>query len=441
MTEEYQMIVPHSIESEEALLGACLINPSEIEYLNLTSEEFYIHRNGWIWSAMKKLISIGEPVDFVTLTEELDKADHLVDLGGSAYLMKIMNSVPSSLHAAAYAKRVKETATRRQMITRANNLAKLAYDEQIGVEEALQTHTEEIGKMRIGVSDRMKSSAAVSDEFAERIRAGDISVKWNIAGMDNATGGKERETLTVVAARPGMGKTAFILQAARCDALNNLRVGVFELEMGAISVWARFACPAIGVSWRDVIAGRLTEDQEEQLIAKSKEVAAQYPNLLIDDTAGMTTAQIYQKTVENNLDIVYIDHLWLLGDNDKSNSEVKRLGDMCMRLKNMAKTLSIPVVLLVQLSRGVDQRKNKVPTLSDLRDSGKIEEAADNVLMLYRQGYYDDTDESVTEMWIRKFRNGLSNVAVDMNFNAKNQWFDSPEDEEDKVKIPDYIHD
>ena len=287
---------------------------------------------------------------------------------------------------------------------------------------------ERLYEEQLGTNTGMKSAEEVSNEFIERIQEGSVSVPWHIGGMDGATGGKERQTLTIIAARPGMGKTAIALQAARNDAKKN-RVGFFQLEMGATSMWARVACPAVGVVWKDVIAGNITADKKLELIAESKEVAKRYGQLFIDDTPGLTTSEIYQKAIQNSLDVVYVDHLWIIGDD--GDKEVQRLGDITMRLKNMAKALDIPVVLLVQLSRNVEKRKDKIPVLSDLRDSGKIEETADNVLMMYRPSYYDPNLPDTTEVWVRKFRNGEANVKVNLSFDPVSLWFDSPQ----KVKV------
>lgn len=296
---------------------------------------------------------------------------------------------------------------------------------------------EQLRDERMGTDGGMKSSLEVHREFEERVSSEVIAIPWRIAGMDNATGGQERQTLSVVASRPGMGKTAFALQACR-NSSYKYKAGFFQLEMGATSMWARLACPAVGVNWKDVIAGRINDAKRKELIGASKKLAEQYEDMYIDDTSGLTTSEVYQKTVQNSLDIIYVDHLWLLGD--KGDREVDRLGDITMRLKNMAKSLDIPVVLLVQLSRAVESRKDKTPTLRDLRDSGKIEETADNVYMLYRESYYDEDGNDTTELWVRKFRNGEANVRVWMDFDQQQQWFDDPAPSDD-IYIPSYIHD
>lgn len=291
---------------------------------------------------------------------------------------------------------------------------------------------EKLKDERMGTDTGMKSAAEISEGFSEKVTDGNLSLMWGIGGMDHATGGKEKGTLVIVAARPGMGKTSLLLQAARGDSIN-YKAGIFELEMSATSLWARVACPVVGVDWKDVIANRISADKKKELLAASKKMAGTYNNLYIDDTPGLTVSEIYQKTVQNNLDIIYIDHLGIMGGID-SDRVVKSLGDITMRLKNMSKSLEIPVVLAVQLNRSVEKRANKIPMLSDLRDSGEIEQNADDVLMMYRPSYYDsESDNNDTEIWVRKFRNGEPNVCIDLQFDREKQWFDK----EDKY-TPNY---
>ena len=417
-------IVPHSKEAEEALLGGCLINPSAIEGIMLDPDEFYIIRNGWIWEAFLALRTQGLPIDLVTVTEELEKVGHLAEIGGSAYLTKIINNVPSSLHVEAYAKSVKETAVRRKMILEANGLVKSAYDETKPVEESIQEHVENVGELRLGTTGKMKSVVDVHLDFATNVFDEGIALPYNIGNMDAVMGGKERGTLIVVAARPGMGKSTFALQSACNDARNGYKAGIFELEMTAEGLWQRRVCPRVGISWRDVRAGEIIDEQKQALVDASIDLSIDYKTLFIDDTPALTSDDIYLKALENELDIVYIDHLWLMGD--PGDSEVKRLGDIAMRLKNMAKKLKIPVVVLSQLNRNLERRKDKRPQLADLRESGKIEEAADDVLMMYRDDYYTNSGDDTTEIWVRKFRNGDGSAMIKLKFDSEQQWFDSP---------------
>lgn len=420
------MNLPNAQEAEKALLGGIFINPSGLERIQLDPEDFYIKRHGWIWEAFSALRTKGLPIDFITVTEELDKAGKLRELGGSAYLTGLINDVPSSLHVGAYAERVKETAVRRRGIQESSAFATKMYDESEPVEKVIQEHVEVVSDLRLGSNGKMKSATDVHLDFAVKVYDDSIALPYNIGSLDAVMGGKERGTLVIVAARPGMGKSSLALQSACNDARNGFRSGIFELEMTAEGLWQRRACPRVGISWKDVRAGEITEEQKKSLVDASVELSMEYENLFIDDTPALTTDDIYLKALENRLDIIYIDHLWLVGDNP-GEKEVKRLGDIAMKFKNMAKKLDIPVVLLSQLNRNLEHRKDKRPQLSDLRESGKIEEAADDVLMMYRDSYYTHSDDDTTEIWVRKFRNGDGSKMVKLRFDTDQQWFDSPQ--------------
>ena len=192
--------------------------------------------------------------------------------------------------------------------------------------------------------------------------------------------------------------------------------------MGREDIWQRIACPIVGIDWQDVIGEKITEEQEERLVEASSRMAERLSKLYIDDTPGITTSEIHRKAIAMGLESVYVDHLGELGD--PGDKEHLRRGRMCSALKGMAKSLDIPVVLVAQLNRSVEMRKNKVPQLADLRESGHIEQIADSVLMLYREAYYDENDDSpITDVWVRKFRNGLRNQLIQLEFDTSRQWF------------------
>ena len=434
---------PHSREAEEALVGAVLINPAGRQGINLVPDDFYIHRNGWIWGAILSLEKQGLPIDIVTVAEELDKQGHLADIGGAAYITKLLNNVPSSLHAKAYADRVKETAVRRQGILGANNFASKMYDESQSVQTSIQEHIETVGDLRLGTTGRMKSAADVHLDFAEYVYSENIALPYNIGAVDKWMGGKEKGTLIVLCSRPRVGKSAFMMQAACADAKNKYRVGIFELEMTAAGLWQRRACPRAGISWKKVRSGEVTAEERQKLTDTSIELSMEYETLFIDDTPALTTDDIYLKTLENKLDIIYIDHLSLLGD--KGEVERLRLGNMSMALKNIAKKLNIPVVLLTQLNRNLETRKDKRPQLHDLRESGEIEQNADEVLGLYRDSLYTrDENDDTAELWVRKFRNGDGNAVIKLRFDADQQWFSEGgvfDAEVRDVDMPGWVHD
>jgi len=270
------------------------------------------------------------------------------------------------------------------------------------------------------------NSHDVGELFEKAILYQSRVINTAIPNLDRAMGGLERQTEIVVAARPSMGKTAIMWQMARNMAVSAKKVAFYSIEMSAVSLWARAACPAAGVTWRDVKAGSITDSQRELLLEKSRELQVLYGDFLHIDDKQQTTDSIWQDCASWMPDAVFVDHLRLVGD--RGENENKRQGRIAQRLKDMAKSLNCAVVIAAQLNRGVEERNDKVPLLSDLRDCGEIEEVADTVLALYRPDYYDPpvypTDQHYTEVWIRKNRDGVQNGLVKLNYDTKKQWFE-----------------
>lgn len=317
---------------------------------------------------------------------------------------------------------------RRQYLTRTSILAgKLmaaigAQDDAL-VAEIVREMGSQVGSRRVDV----QTLDQVAARFENAVVTGNRSVETFIPGLDAATGGLERQTLTIVAARPSMGKTAILQQIARNVAQSGRLVDFYSMEMSAVSLWARAACPLVGVTWRDVRAGQLSQDKRRELIQASYDLAAQYGDRLRIVDTPQTTESLWRSVAERRPDLVIADHLRLF--HDRADSEVKRLGGITERLKEISKSFDCAVLLAVQLNRGVEARANNRPMLSDMRDSGEIEENADLVLMLYRPDYYN-TDltppkaQSATEVWIRKFRDGPSNVLINLVFDMRREWFE-----------------
>ena len=277
-------------------------------------------------------------------------------------------------------------------------------------------------------SANMFTADDVSDAFITALESENLAIPSGIPGIDNAIGGWAIQAATYIAARPSMGKTALMLQAGRNVAHQGKKAGIFECEMSKTALWARMACPKVGVVWKDVIGGSITKEQRARLINESRKLAEQYRDYLyIEDASYQTTDTIMEKSIKNDLDIVFVDHIGLLEDKPELN-EVKRLGYITKELKKMAKSLDIPVVPLAQLNRGVESRDNKRPMMKDLRDSGEIEQNADTVLMMYREDYYNEGADvgGKTELWVRKFRDGLRNSKIELEFDIENEWFESP---------------
>lgn len=264
----------------------------------------------------------------------------------------------------------------------------------------------------------------VAETFDRVVTNGLRSVETFIPALDSATGGLERQTLSVIAARPSIGKTALAWQIARTAAYNGKSVLFFSLEMSAVNLWGRAACPLINTTWRDVRSGKLTAEQKERLLEESYKLAAQFDERLRIIDTPQTTETIWQTVAQLRPDLVVIDHLRLV--KDTATSEVKRLGIISQRAKDIAKNFECSVLLLAQLNRQSEIRGEKRPILADLRDSGEIEENADLVLMLHREEFEGSTkpEKSITEVWIRKFRDGPRDVLIRLMFSPKNEWFE-----------------
>jgi len=280
-----------------------------------------------------------------------------------------------------------------------------------------------------GAAVKLPDAWQLATTFEDVVNSGKRSVDTFIPQLDAATGGLERQTLTILAARPSMGKTALAWQIARNVTNSGGKVLFFSLEMSATNLWGRAACPVVKTTWRDVRAGRLNAEQKDKLIQASYELGMQYQDRLIILDDSHTTETIWRAVSQYQPDLVVIDHLRLI--KDRNDNENKRQGAISERLKEIAKNFGTSVLCCVQLNRGVEARGDKRPILSDLRDSGEIEENADVVLMLYRDDYYNPLpnfngkppETSPTELWVRKFRDGAREAKILMTMRLQEGWF------------------
>jgi replicative DNA helicase len=254
----------------------------------------------------------------------------------------------------------------------------------------------------------------------------DRSVKTGMPPLDAATGGLERQTETILAARPGMGKTALAWQIARNVSVAGQRSLFFSLEMSQRNLWARAACGVLGLRWRDVRDGRASEDEMLRLGKAAGGLMNQYQDRLWINDKPNTTSSVFNEIAKIRPDLVVVDHLRWLRD-DPGKNEVVRLGQMSARLKETAKEFDCAIIVVHQLNRGVESRDNKRPSLSDLRESGQLEENADNVIFIYRDDYYNppdiDTGKSDTDIIIAKARDDVANQRVGLIYDRSKQWF------------------
>ena len=339
-------------------------------------------------------------------------------------VMKWVQDLPFQDVPQAYAV---EIARRQYLVGMSQYMGKLAI--AIGSQDDQETARliQEMASSKRSGSYKVPCAIDVVEQFEQIVNAGRRSIDTFIPAFDSATGGLERQTLSVLAARPSMGKTALAWQISRNVASSGQVAVFFSLEMSSASLWARAACPLVNTTWRDIRAGRVSQEVKKELLAKSYELGIHYSESLRLIDTSQTTESIWRTVAELKPDLVVIDHLRLI--QDKADSEVKRLGVITERLKNMAKATNTAVLLAVQLNRGLENRTDRKPQLSDIRDSGEVEENADLVAMMYRPSYYDSSTKppkvSLTELWIRKFRDGPAGILVNLMFDTEKEWFDA----------------
>ncbi|MCJ7435535.1 MAG: replicative DNA helicase [Anaerolineales bacterium] len=412
--------IPHNREAEEAVVGAVLINPEAYYDVAqfLAADDFYIHRHKWIWEAFTSLHEQRIPVDMLTLSEELDRKNQLAEIGGPAYLTSLVNQVPSSLNAESYGRIVEGHSIRRKMIDAANKIASIAYNEDSTVDHVM----DEAEKAVFNVSERrlkhdLQPISAVLSDYYDRIddlakRDEEIyGVPTGFVDLDKILGGLQPSDFLIIAGRPGQGKTGFLLSIAKNAGLTHKKhVAIFSLEMSNEQVVQRLIAQETGIDSQRLRNGKLRED-EWPLFTHSIEVFSD-THIYLDDTPAITPLQLRTKCrrlhMEFGIDLVIIDYLQLMGGDTRTDNRVQEVSYISRNLKVLARELNVPVLAAAQLSRAVEQRSDKRPMLSDLRESGSLEQDSDIVMFIYRPDQYEkETDkQNIAEIIIAKHRNG-----------------------------------
>ena len=415
-----EQVVPHSREAEEAVLGAVMINPEAYYDVAqfLRPDDFYIHRNRWIWESFTRLHERRNPIDFLTVSQELEQQGRLAEVGGPAYLTALLSNVPSSLHAEAYGHLIEHTSIRRRMLEAANQIAKLAYQEEIGIDAVM----DEAEKAVFGVSERrmtrdLQTIQQVLSQYYDRIdqlaQRGDetMGVPSGFIDLDRLLGGFQPSDLIIVAGRPGMGKTALMLSAAKNAAqIHKKHVAIFSLEMSSEQLVQRLISQETGIDSHRLRTGKLNED-EWPLFTHAIEVLSD-TRVFLDDTPSLTPLQLRTKCrrlhLEFGLDLILVDYLQLMSSGARSENRVQEVSYISRNMKVLARELNVPVLAAAQLSRAVEQRADKDPQLSDLRESGSLEQDADIVMFIHRPEMYekDAQRQNLAQIKIAKHRNG-----------------------------------
>jgi replicative DNA helicase len=415
-----ERLPPQSAEAEEAVLGALLIDPDAIIRIApiLRPEDFYREKHGWIYDAALILHERREPVDFLTVCDELDRREQLDQVGGAAFITTLINAMPTSIHAEHYARIVERTATRRRLIDAASEIAVLAYQEADDVEEVVD-HAEQI---LFGVSERRVSRELVpirqilSDyydriEYLTRHRGELIGIPTGFNDIDKLLGGLQRSDLVILAARPSVGKTSLALSVAHNAAkLHGQRVAFFSLEMSDEQVVQRLISAETGIGSQRLRRGDIAQDEWGRFMKATSDLAETH--FFIDDTPGISALELRTKArrlhAEVGIDLIAVDYLQLMRGDFRSENRVQEISGISRALKALARELNVPVLALSQLSRGVESRTDKRPILSDLRESGALEQDADVVIFIYRDEMYNENTErqNIADIIVAKHRNG-----------------------------------
>lgn len=434
-----KQLLPHNDEAERALLGGILIDPDayyEAAHL-LTADMFFSGKHGSIYKAIADTLRAGMPLDVVTLGEVLESRN----VCNVEYITGLMVTVPTSSHVAAYAKQVAALATRRGLIHASFAISQAAHDVSVNVDTAVQRSEAAL----FAVTDQ------ISTADVEPIRAGmsslyDLTMQYHANGgqatglptgfvdLDRLLDGLHRSDLIVLAGRPGMGKSALEGAIALHVAKNGKRVARFNLEMPAVQSWQRMVSIETGIPLKRLRRGQLNEN-EIPLFAETVGRLSEY-KMWLDDTPALTPTQLAARCrrlyAECGLDLITVDHLQLMAGDGTAGNRTQEVGQISRALKALAKNLDVPVLALAQLSRSCEMRADKRPQLSDLRDSGEIEQDSDVVMFMYRDEYYnrDASDRpNVAEVNIAKHRNGELG-SVDLYFDKQRVRFGNIEKRE-----------
>jgi replicative DNA helicase len=419
---ETALVPPQSVDAEESVLGAMMLSPGAISAVSeiLDAEDFYRESHGRIFQAALVLWAKGEPVDAITLVDQLEERGELEDVGGRARIHELAALVPAAANAAHYARIIREAATLRGLIRAGGEVSRLGW-EGIGEPTELVDRAEQIVfalSQQRATGDFSHIEALLKESF-ERITqlyesGSDITgFASGFRDFDRLTSGFQRGNLVVVASRPSMGKSAFGLAvAANLAVRHETPVAIFTLEMSKAEVTQRLMCSEAKVESQRLRNGRLAPEDWPRLTAACDKLAK--APLFVDDTGSVTMMEIRSKarrlkSKHPELGLIVVDYLQLMTSGTSAENRVQEVSQISRNLKLLARDLDIPILAMSQLSRAVEQRHDKRPILSDLRESGSIEQDADLVAFLYRDEYYNGEEsdqQGIAEVILSKHRNG-----------------------------------
>lgn len=417
LSEENINKMPYSLEAEQSVLGAIILDPDKIrEAANIIhAEDFYLEQHQHIYEAMRDMFLSNSTIDAITLTDELVKNGVYDEAGGKNYIALLAQSVPSVANLPDYLRIIKEKAMLRRLISASDEIKRMAYSAEGSVSDIIDRSEQLV--FDVAEKNETKGFSHIRDVIVANYKHLDDLIKNGtealgtptyFSGIDKYLIGMGKSDLVLVGARPGMGKTSFVLNIASQVALKTKKtVAIFSLEMSCEQLVSRLLSSEAWIESTKLRKGTLDEKDWEKL-ARAAGVLAE-TDILIDDTAGITVTGMKAKLRRvKNLGLVVIDYLQLMQSDKRIENRVQEIGDISRGLKLMAKDLEVPIVTCAQLSRGPESRTDKTPMLSDLRDSGAIEQDADSVMFLYREDYYDKDPEkkNIANCIIAKNRHG-----------------------------------
>lgn len=441
--------LPYSSEAEQAVLGAIIYEPerfAEVAEILNTADYFYIALHRLIYSTMLSMFTLGKSIDFVTLYEELRREKDFDPTEGKNYLVRLVDNCPSTTNVNIYAKMVRDKYDVRQLINSARKIIDEATSNEHSSEVLIDSAEQMIYDIRRGksVSGLQRIDEVVLQTFdrLDALNRNDpdlIPVSSGIGDLDRVITGLNRSDLILLAARPGMGKTSFALNIARNVAGPQQKtVAFFSLEMSNEQLASRLLSTEALVEGTKLRTGKLSDEEWQRIIGAGDILSKM--NLYLDATPGITVPAIKAKLRRlRNLDLVVIDYLQLMTTGRRTDNRVQEISEITRSLKILAKELNVPIICLSQLSRASEQRADHVPQLSDLRDSGSIEQDADIVLFLYRENYYDKegtaeasptSDRNSAECIVAKNRHGEAR-SVKLHWQGEFMRFTAPENNRD----------
>ena len=443
-------VPPQNIEAEKSLLGSILLDSDTLVRIGdvLVAEDFYEERHQQIYETILDLYEKRRPIDVLTISNRLKELNFLETVGGSAYLTELVNGVPTATHAPHYAEIIHKKGTLRRLIQASSDIISLGYDESAETGELLSQAEERLFKVsQQNIKQDISSVEEILDSSFERLdelhksKGGLRGVATGFTDLDNKLAGLQRSDMIVLAARPAMGKTTLALNIAQHVAVKEKQpVLIFSLEMSKEQLVDRMLSAESGIDAWNLRTGRLT-DADFQKLGEAMGSLSEAP-IYIDDTPGITALEMRTKARreqhKHNLGLVIIDYLQLMSGSTKSDgNRVQEISEISRGIKALARELNVPVIALSQLSRTVEQRSPQIPQLSDLRESGSIEQDADLVMFIYREDYYNEETERkhISDVIIGKHRNGPTGK-IELFFHPEQLAFRNLDRHHASVEIP-----